>query len=174
MHRQTRRAVVTSLLASSLALSGVVALAPAAGAAVPVASCTVTPSPDGTSVTIAGQGFTPPRDLSDGESRERLNIDANGNFLVKRFQKNVHYTVLAVNENQNFIFVNCKVVQSGKNTERERAQGRRDGREAGRDAARESCQVRPRPDRRISHTDAYWEGWTEGANRAFDRACHIR
>ncbi|MEV0410268.1 hypothetical protein AB0I68_05490 [Streptomyces sp. NPDC050448] len=113
MHLHIRRAVA-SLFASSLALSGAIALAPAAGAvpALPAASCTVTPSADGTSVTISGEGFTAPRNLNDGESTEPLNVDANGNFLLKRFQKNVNYTVLAVKDSQNFTFVNCKVVQS--------------------------------------------------------------
>ncbi|MFD4946276.1 hypothetical protein ACFWNT_27995 [Streptomyces sp. NPDC058409] len=109
MHLHPRRAVV-SLLASSLALSGAIVFAPTAGA-VPAASCTVTPAANGTFVTISGEGFTAPRNLNDGESTELLNVDANGNFLLKRFQKNVDYTVLAVNEDQSNIFVNCKVVQ---------------------------------------------------------------
>ncbi|MFD8984011.1 hypothetical protein ACFV0Q_29555, partial [Streptomyces sp. NPDC059564] len=77
------------------------------------ASCTVTPAANGTYVTISGEGFTAPRALNDGESTEPLNVDAKGNFLLKRFQKNVDYTVLAVNEDQNFTFVNCKVVKPG-------------------------------------------------------------
>ncbi|MER6104959.1 hypothetical protein ABT115_22220 [Streptomyces sp. NPDC001832] len=109
MHSHARRAVV-SVLASSLALSGAIILAPTAGA-VPAASCTVTPAANGTYVTIAGEGFTAPRNLNDGESTEPLNVDANGNFLLKRFQKNVDYTVLAVNEDQSNIFVNCRVVK---------------------------------------------------------------
>ncbi|MET7860320.1 hypothetical protein ABZS81_24535 [Streptomyces sp. NPDC005318] len=110
MHLHTRRAVV-SFFVSSLALSGAIAFAPTAGA-VPTASCTVTPAANGMSVTITGEGFTAPRNLNDGESTERLNVDANGNFRLTRFQKNVDYTVLAVNEDQNFVFVNCQVAQT--------------------------------------------------------------
>lgn len=109
MHLHTRRAVV-SFFVSSLALSGAIAFAPSAGA-VPTASCTVTPAANGMSVTITGEGFSAPRNLNDGESTERLNVDANGNFRLTRFQKNVDYTVLAVNEDQDFVFVNCSVVQ---------------------------------------------------------------
>ncbi|WP_198676935.1 hypothetical protein [Streptomyces atratus] len=101
---------MVSLLASSLALSGAIVFAPTAGA-VPAASCTVTPAANGTFVTISGEGFTAPRNLNDGESTEPLNVDADGNFLLKRFQKNVDYTVLAVNEDQSNIFVNCRMVQ---------------------------------------------------------------
>ncbi|MBD0421609.1 hypothetical protein AB0L35_32155 [Streptomyces sp. NPDC052309] len=108
MHLHPRRTVV-SVLASSLALSGAIVFAPTA-AAVPAASCTVTPAANGMSVTISGEGFTAPRDLNDGESTERLNVDENGNFLLTRFQRNVDYTVLAVNEDQSDIFVNCRVV----------------------------------------------------------------
>ncbi|MET8328706.1 hypothetical protein [Streptomyces sp. NPDC005181] len=108
MRLHPRRAVV-SLLASSFALSGAIVFAPTADA-VPAASCTVTPAANGMSVAISGEGFTAPRNLNDGESTERLNVDATGNFLLTRFQKNVDYTVLAVNEDQSNIFVNCKVV----------------------------------------------------------------
>ncbi|MFJ7255400.1 hypothetical protein ACIQWV_23125 [Streptomyces sp. NPDC098085] len=107
MHLHPRRAV-DSLLASSLALSGAIVLAPTADAA-PAASCTVTRAANGMSVTISGEGFTAPRNLNDGEATEPLNVDENGNFLLTRFQKNVDYTVLAVNEDQSNIFVNCKV-----------------------------------------------------------------
>ncbi|GLV84541.1 hypothetical protein Slala03_42300 [Streptomyces lavendulae subsp. lavendulae] len=110
MYRRTRRAAITSLLVSSFVCGSAVVLAPAAGAAVPTASCTVTPNADGTAVTISGEGFTAPRKLNDGESTEDLNVDATGHFLLKRFQKNVDYTVLAVNEDQPFVFVNCKRV----------------------------------------------------------------
>ncbi|MFF1916068.1 hypothetical protein ACFVYE_31675 [Streptomyces sp. NPDC058239] len=194
MHLHPRRAVV-SLLASSLALSGAIVFAPTAGA-VPAASCTVTPAANGTFVTISGEGFTAPRNLNDGESTELLNVDANGNFLLKRFQKNVDYTVLAVNEDQSNIFVNCKVVQPdtgklqsdtgtaqsdtgtaqsgstmGRGDRSERVQGRTAGGVAGRDAAEVSCSERPAPDRSQNHTDAYWEAWVQAAERAFDRAC---
>ncbi|KPI33029.1 hypothetical protein OV450_1570 [Actinobacteria bacterium OV450] len=114
MHLHIRRAVV-ALSAFPLVLSGAIVLAPAAGAA-PAASCTVTPSADGTSVTISGEGFTAPRNLNDGESTERLNVDSTGHFLLKRFQKNVDYTVLAVNEDQPFVFVNCKRVSAPSTT----------------------------------------------------------
>ncbi|MER7467228.1 hypothetical protein [Streptomyces sp. NPDC097981] len=110
MHLHIRRAVV-ALSAFPLVMSGAIALAPAAGAA-PSASCTVTPAANGTYVTISGEGFSAPRNLNDGETTERLNVDDTGHFLLKRFQKNVDYTVLAVNEDQNFTFVNCKVVQA--------------------------------------------------------------
>ncbi|MFD4856622.1 hypothetical protein [Streptomyces atratus] len=187
MHLHPRRAVV-SLLASSLALSGAIVFAPTAGA-VPAASCTVTPAANGTFVTISGEGFTAPRNLNDGESTELLNVDANGNFLLKRFQKNVDYTVLAVNEDQSNIFVNCRMVQPETGTAQpetgtaqppstpgmgdasERAQGRTAGGLAGRDAAEASCSERPMPDRSQNHTDAYWEAWVQAADRAFDRAC---
>ncbi|MCX5146454.1 hypothetical protein OHB36_06555 [Streptomyces sp. NBC_00320] len=110
----TRRAVA-SLFAGSLVLSGAIVLAPTASAA-PAASCTVTPGPNNTYVTISGEGFTAPRTLNDGESTVPLAVDGSGHFLVKRFQKNVNYTVLAVNEDQPFVFVNCKVVK-GSNTQ---------------------------------------------------------
>ncbi|MFC9621937.1 hypothetical protein ACFTXM_18755 [Streptomyces sp. NPDC056930] len=180
MHLHPRRAVV-SLLASSLALSGAIVLAPTAGA-VPAASCTVTPAANGTFVTISGEGFTAPRNLNDGESTEPLNVDANGTFLLKRFQKNVDYTVLAVNEDQSNIFVNCRTVQpetgtaqpsstTGTGDRNDRVQGRIAGELAGRDAAETSCSERPMPDRSQNHTDAYWEAWVQAADRAFDRAC---
>ncbi|MEV6727678.1 hypothetical protein [Streptomyces sp. NPDC051364] len=106
----TRRALA-SLFAGSLVLSGAIALTPAASAA-PTASCTVTPGPNNTYVTISGEGFTAPRTLNDGESTVPLDVDGTGHFLLKRFQKNVDYTVLAVNEDQPFTFVNCKVVKA--------------------------------------------------------------
>ncbi|MFD8986019.1 hypothetical protein, partial [Streptomyces sp. NPDC059564] len=65
MYRRTRCAAVTSLLVSSVVCGGTVVLAPAAGAAVPTASCTVTPAANGTYVTISGEGFTAPRALND-------------------------------------------------------------------------------------------------------------
>ncbi|MFF8266515.1 hypothetical protein ACF059_03875 [Streptomyces sp. NPDC016562] len=115
MYRRNRHRLLCGALASSVALGAAAALAApaaAAPAAVPAASCTVTPDPQGRFVVITGEGFTPPRTLNDGESTEPLNIDADGNFRVQRFQKNVHYTVLAVNEDQDFVFVNCKVARS--------------------------------------------------------------
>ncbi|MEV7723551.1 hypothetical protein AB0P15_02305 [Streptomyces sp. NPDC087917] len=190
MYRRTRRAMITSLLVSSVAVGGAVALAPTAGAAVPAASCTATRSPDGTSVTISGEGFTAPRTLNDGESTVPLNVDASGNFLLKRFQKNVSYTVLAVNEDQNFIFVNCKEVggtgtgaatpnpqdpnSQPKNQPGDRNQGRQDGSQAGRTAAKKSCDTPPQQDKSQQHSEAYWQSWTQAANRAFNRTCHGR
>ncbi|MFJ6718375.1 MULTISPECIES: hypothetical protein [unclassified Streptomyces] len=183
MHRHTRRTVITTLLASSFALSGVVALAPSAGAAVPTASCTVTPNASGTSVTIKGEGFTAPRKLNDGESTEPLNVDANGNFQVTRFQKNVDYTVLAVNEDQNFTFVNCKVVKSNdstgtnnptnnpSNNMKDKGRGYGDGYRAGRSAAQKSCDDHPTPNKNQQHSDAYWKAWQQGADSAFNKVC---
>ncbi|OKK17465.1 hypothetical protein AMK16_21815 [Streptomyces sp. CB00455] len=184
MYRRTRRAVITSLLVSSVACGGAVVLAPSAGAAVPAASCTVTPSADGTSVTISGEGFTAPRTLNDGESTVPLSVDATGHFLLKRFQKNVSYTVLAVNEDQNFTFVNCRVVKAPnpqspqptpkatpQNSRDDRAQGRQAGGEAGRAAAASSCNTRPKPDKGQQHSAAYWQAWTQAANRAFNQVC---
>ncbi|MFD9267703.1 hypothetical protein ACFWB1_14830 [Streptomyces goshikiensis] len=192
----TRRALITSLLATSFALGGAVVAAPTAGAAttaVPAASCTVTPSPDGTSVTIAGEGFTAPRKLNDGESTQNLNVDASGHFLLKRFQKNVDYTVLAVNEDQPFVFVNCKVVTSDTgtgtgttnpnnptppgNNRGDRNKGRADGRQAGLAAAAKSCANSPVANKSQSqsqsHSDAYWQAWQQAADRAFDNACNM-
>ncbi|MFE2880750.1 hypothetical protein ACFXG6_04275 [Streptomyces roseus] len=195
MYRRTRRAVVASLLASSVVCGGAVALAPAAGAlapsagaAAPAASCTVTPGPNDTYVTISGEGFTGPRKLNDGESTVDLAIGPDGTFLVKRFQKNVDYTVLAVNEDQNFIFVNCKRVgapqvpkpQNPQNTppvqpgsRRDIAQGRAAGTQAGTAAAAKSCATKPVPDKSgAQHSDAYWQAWTQAANRSFNRVCN--
>ncbi|KMO95263.1 hypothetical protein [Streptomyces roseus] len=195
MYRRTRRAVVASLLVSSVVCGGAVALAPAAGAlapsagaAAPAASCTVTPGPNDTYVTISGEGFTGPRKLNDGESTVDLAIGPDGTFLVKRFQKNVDYTVLAVNEDQNFIFVNCKKVgapqnpkpQNPQNTtpvqpgsRRDVAQGRAAGAQAGTAAAAKSCATKPVPDKSgAQHSDAYWQAWTQAANRSFNRVCN--
>ncbi|GHB52240.1 hypothetical protein GCM10010347_22660 [Streptomyces cirratus] len=178
MHRHTRRTVITTLLASSFALSGAVALAPSAGAAVPTASCTVTPNASGTSVTIKGEGFTAPRNLNDGESTVPLSVDANGNFQVTRFQKNVDYTVLAVKEDQNFTFVNCKVVKAGDtsgnatgNNAKDAKRGAGDGYRAGRSAAQKSCDVKATPNKNQQHSDAYWKAWQTGADAAFNRYC---
>ncbi|MFE9845220.1 hypothetical protein [Streptomyces goshikiensis] len=182
----TRRALVTSLLVSSFALGGAVVAAPTAGAAataVPAASCTVTPSPDGTSVTISGEGFTPPRKLNDGESTQDLSVDASGHFLLKRFQKNADYTVLAVNEDQPFAFVNCKVVKSDTGTgttaptppgndRGERDKGRTDGRRAGLAAAAKNCVNSPVANKDQSHGNTYWQAWQQAADRAFDNACN--
>ncbi|MFD3555101.1 hypothetical protein ACFWWA_23860 [Streptomyces goshikiensis] len=184
----TRRALITSLLASSFALSGAFVAAPTAGAATtaaPAASCTVTPSPDGTSVTIAGEGFTAPRKLNDGESTQDLSVDASGHFLLKRFQKNASYTVLAVKEDQPYVFVNCKVVASDTgtgtanpnnptppgNNRGDRNKGRTDGRQAGIAAAAKSCANAPVADKSQSHSNAYWQAWQQAADRAFDNAC---
>ncbi|MEU9372192.1 hypothetical protein AB0D94_00090 [Streptomyces sp. NPDC048255] len=181
MHRRNRRAVITSLLASAVVLGGTASLSGTATAAVPAASCTVTPSANGTSVTITGEGFTPPRTLNDGESTEPLNLDANGNFKITRFQKNVDYTVLAVNEDQDFVFVNCKVVKAPgtqppsptpQSRQRDFQQGYRAGHEAGRAAADLDCSTRPTADKSEEHSDAYWQGWTAAANRAFDMICN--
>ncbi|MCC0100322.1 hypothetical protein K7B10_37215 [Streptomyces flavotricini] len=187
MYRSTRRAVVASLLVSSVVCGGAVALAPAAGAAVPAASCTVTPGPNDTYVTITGEGFTGPRKLNDGESTVDLAIGPDGTFRVQRFQKNVDYTVLAVNEDQNFIFVNCKRVgsaatpkpQNPQNTtpvqpgsRRDIAQGRAAGAQAGAAAAKKSCTTEPVADKSgQQHSDAYWKAWTQAANRAFNQVC---
>ncbi|GHI83727.1 hypothetical protein [Streptomyces xanthophaeus] len=186
MYGRTRRALIASLLVSSVACGGAFALAPTAGAAAaPAASCTVTPSADGTSVTISGEGFTAPRNLNDGETTQRLNVDANGNFLLKRFQKNVDYTVLAVAEDQADVFVNCRVVKAPNpqdpqqkptppGTGNDREQGRLAGGEAGRAAAALSCSTRPEADRSAEHSDVYWQSWTRAANRAFDAICNRR
>ncbi|WP_455410041.1 hypothetical protein [Streptomyces hiroshimensis] len=111
MHRRNRHTLLCAALASSVALGGTAALAApaAASTAVPAPSCTVTPDPEGMFVIITGEGFTGPRNLNDGESTEPLNIDADGNFRVQRFQKDVSYTVLAVYEDQDFVFVNCEI-----------------------------------------------------------------
>ncbi|MEH6373775.1 hypothetical protein V7793_05380 [Streptomyces sp. KLMMK] len=112
MHRRNRHTLLCAALASSVVLGGAVALAAPAAAApatVPTPSCTVTPDPEGRFVIITGEGFTGPRNLNDGESTEPLNIDENGNFRVQRFQKDVSYTVLAVYEDQDFVFVNCEI-----------------------------------------------------------------
>ncbi|MFF4456478.1 hypothetical protein [Streptomyces goshikiensis] len=184
----TRRALITSLLASSFALGGAFVAAPTAGAATtaaPAASCTVTPSPDGTSVTISGEGFTAPRKLNDGESTQDLSVDASGHFLLKRFQKNANYTVLAVKEDQPYVFVNCKVVTSDTgtgtanpnnptppgNNRGDRNKGRTDGRQAGIAAAAKSCANSPVADKSQSHSNAYWQAWQQAADRAFDNAC---
>ncbi|MFJ8164884.1 hypothetical protein ACIRBY_28715 [Streptomyces sp. NPDC096136] len=178
MHGRTRRALVTSLLVACGA-----AVTPHAGAAaLPAASCTVRPSPDGTSVTISGEGFSAPRNLNDGETTERLNVDANGTFLLKRFQKNAHYTVLAVNEDQDFVFVNCKVVNPNTPTpvpsphrfgsRQDRVQGLQDGAQAGLAAAADSCSAPPVADKSgAQRSDAYWQSWTRAADRVFHRAC---
>ncbi|WP_406179734.1 hypothetical protein [Streptomyces sp. NBC_01006] len=187
MYRRTRRAVVTSLLVSSVVCGGAVALAPAAGAAAPAASCTVTPGPNDTYVTITGEGFTGPRKLNDGESTVDLAIGPDGTFRVQRFQKNVDYTVLAVNEDQNFIFVNCKRVGSSATpkpqnpqstppaqpgSRRDIAQGRAAGAQAGAAAAKKSCQTKPVADKSgPQHSNAYWQAWTQAANRAFNQVC---
>ncbi|MFF4852499.1 hypothetical protein [Streptomyces sp. NPDC001194] len=187
MYRTTRRAVVASLLVSSVVCGGAVALAPAAGAAVPAASCTVTPGPNDTYVTITGEGFTGPRKLNDGESTVDLAIGPDGTFRVQRFQKNVDYTVLAVNEDQNFVFVNCKRVgsaatpkpQNPQNTtpvkpgsRRDVAQGRAAGTLAGAAAAKKSCETKPVADKSgQQHSNAYWQAWTQAANNAFNRVC---
>ncbi|MFF1556374.1 hypothetical protein [Streptomyces sp. NPDC058279] len=181
MARPTRRTVITALLASSFALSGAVALAPSAGAAVPTASCTVTPNANGTSVTIRGEGFTAPRNLNDGESTEPLNVDANGNFQVTRFQKNVDYTVLAVHEDQNFTFVNCKVVKTGgtttnpstnpNNNMKDKGRGYGDGYRAGRAAAQKNCDGHVTPNKSQQHSDAYWAAWQQGVDAAYNKVC---
>ncbi|MEV6574032.1 hypothetical protein [Streptomyces sp. NPDC051577] len=180
--RRVRRVAVTSLVASSFALGGAAFLAPTAGAAVPAASCTVTPGPTG-SVVIAGEGFTAPRSLNDGESTQPLNVDASGNFRVTRFQKNVNYTVLAVNEDQNFIFVNCKVLakpspnsptstpKAPQNSQEEFRQGFTAGYRDGKAAAAKSCDTRPQADKSQQHGDSYWKGWNQGSATGFDRAC---
>ncbi|MGW6690694.1 hypothetical protein [Streptomyces sp. NPDC054961] len=177
--------MITSLLVSSVACGGAVVLAPASGAAVPAASCTVTPNADGTAVTISGEGFTAPRKLNDGESTEDLNVDATGHFLLTRFQKNVNYTVLAVNEDQPFVFVNCKRVPSATspqstsptqpNSRHDRAAGRAAGAKAGAAAAAKSCATPPVADKSgPQHSAVYWNSWTQAANRAFHRACQNR
>ncbi|KOU41150.1 hypothetical protein ADK55_29690 [Streptomyces sp. WM4235] len=181
--RRVRRVAVTTLVASSFALGGAAFLAPTAGAAVPAASCTVTPGPTG-SVVITGEGFTAPRKLNDGESTQPLNVDANGNFRETRFQKNVNYTVLAVNEDQNFIFVNCKVLakpspdsptskpnKPPQNSQADFRQGFKDGFGVGRPAALKSCDGRPQADKSQQHSDSYWKGWNQGVGAAFRQAC---
>ncbi|MCX5376386.1 hypothetical protein [Streptomyces sp. NBC_00091] len=181
MYRRTRRAVVCGVVASSVAFGGAVVLGPAAAAAaVPAASCTVTPAADGLSVVITGEGFTPPRSLNDGESTEPLNIDANGNFRLKRFQKNVDYTVLAVNEDQDFVFVNCKVAEPkapspspstapSTGPAQDFQKGFNDGYVAGQRAA-ETCQP-TKPDTSQPRSDSYRKGWTAGFNTVFNELC---
>ncbi|MFB0629858.1 hypothetical protein [Streptomyces sp. AB3(2024)] len=182
MYRRTRRAAITSLLVSSFVCGSAAVLAPAAGAAVPTASCTVTPNADGTAVTISGEGFTAPRKLNDGESTEDLNVDATGHFLLKRFQKNVDYTILAVNEDQPFVFVNCKRVPAPTSPQatsptqpgsrRDRAAGIAAGAKAGLAAAAKSCATPPMADKSgPQHSDTYWNSWTQAANKAFQKAC---
>ncbi|EFL17091.1 hypothetical protein [Streptomyces sp. C] len=183
MHRRNRHVLLRAALASSLVLGGAAALAvpaAAAPAAVPAATCTVTPDPSGNFVVITGEGFSAPRTLNDGESTEPLNIDANGNFRVQRFQKNVDYTVLAVNEDQDFVFVNCKVAQATTPTSpsttnpnsREYKRGYADGFTAGTKAAsRSDCTVPPQPDKSRDHSKSYWEGWKAGAEASYDKYC---
>ncbi|MFF5702387.1 hypothetical protein ACFY7H_07770 [Streptomyces sp. NPDC012794] len=176
MHRRNRHTLLCGVLASSVALGGAAALAApaAAQAVVPAASCTVTPDPQGRFVVITGEGFTPPRNLNDGESTEPLNIDADGNFRVQRFQKNVDYTVLAVNEDQDFVFVNCKVAGSTPSAgdSREYQKGYSDGHTAGMKAAsRSNCDVPPQPDKSQDHSESYWRGWRSGAETSFDSYC---
>ncbi|MEU8776707.1 hypothetical protein [Streptomyces sp. NPDC048606] len=184
MYARARHALACGVLASCVAVgAGAVAgTAAAAPAAVPAASCTVTPAANGMSVVITGEGFSAPRDLNDGESTERLNVDANGNFRLQRFQKNVDYTVLAVNEDQNFTFVNCKVVGADPGTDtgtgtttpgtqRDYRQGHRDGYRAGIKAAVADCDKPPQPDTSQTHTDMYRKGWTAAAQSAFDMRC---
>ncbi|MEU3723151.1 hypothetical protein [Streptomyces sp. NPDC031705] len=178
MHRRNRNTLLCGVLASCVALGGAAAVAaPAAAAttAVPTASCTVTPDPGGKFVVITGEGFTPPRNLNDGESTEPLNIDANGNFRVQRFQKNVDYTVLAVAEDQNFIFVNCKKAEpkspSPTNNRQDYRNGYRDGATAGVKASKEDCDSPPAPDKSQTHSDSYWKGWTAGAKLSFEKYC---
>ncbi|MEW1638164.1 hypothetical protein AB0469_29395 [Streptomyces sp. NPDC093801] len=176
MYRLKPHALLRAVLASSVVLGGVLAM-PASAA--PAASCTVTPDPAGHFVVITGEGFTAPRNLNDGQSTEPLNIDANGNFRVQRFQKNVDYTVLAVNEDQNFAFVNCKVVQPKSPPSTSTPQGMRqdyrrgylDGVVSARQAAQQGCQGKPSPDKSQTRSDSYWNGWTAGATRAYDRIC---
>ncbi|MFE5541002.1 hypothetical protein [Streptomyces sp. NPDC056492] len=179
MHRRNRHALICGILASAAALGGGAVLAGPASAttgAVPAASCTVTPAPNGMSVVITGEGFTGPRKLNDGESTEPLNIDANGNFRVQRFQKNVDYTVLAVNEDQNFVFVNCKVVAatspSATPNGRDYKQGYNDGFRKARSQARQGdCAAAPVLDKSKARSDSYGKGWAAGAETGFQRYC---
>ncbi|MFI6144484.1 hypothetical protein [Streptomyces sp. NPDC051109] len=131
--------------------------------------------------------FGVPRKLNDGESTEDLAIGPDGTFRVQRFQKTVDYTVLAVNEDQNFVFVNCKRVASKATpkpvnpqstptvqpgSRRDIAQGRTDGAQAGAAAAKKSCTTKPVADKSgQQHSNAYWQAWTQAANRAFNAAC---
>ncbi|MFE2922907.1 hypothetical protein [Streptomyces goshikiensis] len=118
-------------------------------------------------------------------------MDASGHFLLKRFQKNADYTVLAVNEDQPFVFVNCKVVKSDTGTgtgtttptppgndrsdrgdRGDRSKGRTDGRQAGLAAATRNCDNSPVAKKDPSHGNAYWQAWQQAADRAFDNACN--
>ncbi|MFJ3879878.1 hypothetical protein ACIPW5_20800 [Streptomyces sp. NPDC090077] len=182
MHRRNRHTLLCAALASSVALGTAAALAvpaSAAPAAVPAASCTVTPDPSGKFVVITGEGFTAPRNLNDGESTERLNIDANGNFRLQRFQKNVDYTVLAVNEDQNFVFVNCKVAAAKppssttpQGTQQDYRRGYLSGVVAGRQAGQEGCKAQPVADKsQTTRSENYWKGWTAGATQSYARIC---
>ncbi|KOU21143.1 hypothetical protein ADK52_24710 [Streptomyces sp. WM6372] len=172
--------MICAVLTSCVALGGVAALAPPTAAAAPAASCTVTPAPNGMSVIITGEGFTPPRNLNDGESTEPLNIDADGNFRVQRFQKNVDYTVLAVNEDQQFVFVNCKVGPAGtppapQSPKKDFEQGYAAGFSAGRQAGKTDCAGKPpEPDQSQTRSDAYVKGWTAGADNGFKITCANR
>ncbi|KIF00592.1 hypothetical protein PL81_40210 [Streptomyces sp. RSD-27] len=176
MYRRNRHALLCAALASSAFLGGVLAT-PASAA--PAATCTVTPDPAGHFVVITGEGFTAPRNLNDGQTTEPLNIDANGTFRVQRFQKNVDYTVLAVKEDQNFTFVNCKVVPPKPSSSTSPSQGMRqeyrrgylDGVVSARNAAQQGCHGKPSPDKSQTRSDSYWNGWTAGANRSYDRIC---
>lgn len=175
----TRRTVVSSVLATSVVLGSTAALMSSAHAAVPAATCTVTPSANGTSVTITGEGFTPPRNLNDGESTEPLNIGPNGNFRLTRFQKNVDYTVVAVNDDQNFVFVNCNRVPAAQQPSPETmtarqldyANGYAAGFSAGNAAAKKDCSSQPTPDKSQTHSDDYWNGWTAAAKNAIQAYC---
>ncbi|MEU9719986.1 hypothetical protein [Streptomyces sp. NPDC047976] len=178
MHRRNRHTLLHGVLAASVALGGTALAVPAAAAAptaVPAASCTVTKNPQGEGVVITGEGFTGKRDLNDGQTTEPLTIAADGTFRVER-PKNADYVVLAHEENQNFIFVNCKDASGQKPgtgvNKKDYDKGYRDGLWAGRKAARTDCDEPAQPDKSKQRSESYWNGWTAGAQAAFDKWCY--
>lgn len=112
MDGRTRRAVIASLLVSSAACGGAFALAPTSRRGGPGRQLYGHAFGGRDLGHHLRRGVHGPRNLNDGETTQRLNVDANGNFLLKRFQKNTDYTVLAVGEDQADVFVNCRVVKA--------------------------------------------------------------
>ncbi|MFD3544668.1 hypothetical protein ACFWUW_03450 [Streptomyces sp. NPDC058655] len=158
MSARTRHVVTASLLASSVVCGGMLALGPTAGAAAPTAGCTVTASPDGTSATITGEGFTAPRTLDDGQSAQPPNVDASGRYCRRTG---------AQPEPQDPNGSTPSRPSPGEESER----GRRDGTRAGLEAAAEGCDAPPRAERNTLHGAAYWDSWTRAADRAYDQVC---
>ncbi|UQW99879.1 hypothetical protein [Streptomyces sp. RerS4] len=189
--RHARRTVVSSLIAASFLSGGLAALSPAATAAAPtvvpaIGTCTVTPAADGLSITITGSGWKPNEALSlnDGESTFPLSVDADGNFMLKRFQKNTDFTVLPDSGG----FKNCMVAKADKSqTQKDkeairkaRQDGFNAGVKAGKAAAQENCDAaKPKPPKKhpgLTAQDeavekAFNDGFLAGATSAFNKFC---